>query len=251
MEKSTQMGMNRTGIDISPVHSKAMIRGARELTPDVKETSRQSLSAIERQYIESAGPVGSVPVPATIKGALKSAMDKFTGRNPEILINKLGERLAFERSGVRLYDSVIRRCEALSSMQGRESLPVEQLVEIRNEEAEHFRILKDAMEDMGADPTAQTPDADVSGTIGLGFQKVLTDPRTSISQCLETLLGVELLDNAAWELLIALSEELGMDEMADRFRHALRQEETHVQRIRAWYEAAVLTQSGRSTDTQH
>lgn len=247
MEKSTQMGVNRTGIDMSPLHSKAMISGAKELTPDNSNLDGQIITAIERQYIETASAVGSVPMPGTLRGALKSAMDKFAGRNPEVLLNKLGERLAFERSGVRLYEAAIRKCEAL----GTSALPLAELKEIRDEEAEHFRILKEAMVTLGADPTAQTPDADVSGVTAMGFQKVLTDPRTTISQCLQALLGLELADNAAWELLIALADEMELDPLADRFRHALSQEESHVQRVRNWYEHTVLSQLNRSQDVSH
>ena len=250
MEKSTQMGANRTGIDMSPIHSKEMIKGAKELTP-LTTPDGNSIATIQSQYLNDASAVGSVPVPGTLRGALKSAMDKMTGHNPEVFLNKLGERLAYERSGVRLYESVIRRCEAMEASMGSSPLPLELLREMRDEEAEHFMMVQGAMESMGADPTAQTPDADVSGVAAMGFQKVLNDPRSSVSQCLEAMLSVELADNAAWELLITLAQDMGMDELADQFGHALRQEEEHVQRVRMWYEQAVRSQASKRSDTQH
>lgn len=250
MEKSTEMGMNRTGIAMSPIHSKAMISGSQQLTP-VERPDGQAVKLMERQFIENAGKVGSVPVPGTLSGALKTAMEKMTGRNPEALLNKMGERLAFERSGVRLYESMIRKCEAVASLQGAAPLPLDELQHIRSEELEHFRLLKTCMTDMGADPTAQTPDADVSGVAASGAMKVIADPRTSVAQCLEALLMVELADNAAWELLIALSEQMGMDSMADDFRQALKQEETHVRRVRDWYEQAVMADAGRENAARH
>lgn len=243
MENSTPMGMNRTGIDASPVDSKEMISGAERLTP-LAGPDGQLMQSIERQYIEESDRIGSVPIPGTIRGALKAAMKKMTGRNPEMLINKLGERLAYERSGVRLYDSFILKHEALAAVDGDSPVSTEELLHIRDEEAQHFQILRDAIEALGADPTAQTPDADVSGVAGMGIQKVLSDPRTTISQCLEMLLTLELSDNAAWELLIRLTDEMGLDEMADQFRRALEQEEEHLRMVRSWYEESVITQAG-------
>ena len=37
---------------------------------------------------------------------LKTALNKLVGVSPEVLIDKLGERLAFERTGTRLYDAL-------------------------------------------------------------------------------------------------------------------------------------------------
>lgn len=243
MENSTHMGTNRTGIDASPMDSKEMISGAERLTPVSRGNDRQ-MQSIERQYIEESEGVGSVPIPGTIRGALKAAMKKMTGRNPEMLINKLGERLAFERSGVRLYDSFIRKHETLAAVDGDSPVVLDELLHIRDEEAQHFQLLRDAIEALGADPTAQTPDADLGGVAAMGIQKVLTDPRTTISQGLEMLLTLELSDNAAWELLIKLTDDMGLDEMADQFRRALEQEEEHLRMVRSWYEESVMTQAG-------
>src|SRR5690606_17104124 len=129
---------------------------------------------------------------------------------------KLGERLAYERSGVRLYEAFIRKCEALQNGVSESLIPLDELWEIRNEEEQHFLMLQDCIRQLGADPTAQTPDADVSGVASMGIMQVLTDPRTTLSQGLEALLSIELIDNAAWELLLELCEEMKLDEMAER-----------------------------------
>jgi bacterioferritin (cytochrome b1) len=236
--KSNQIGMNRTGIDMSPAQAKEMVRGAEELTP-LRAGNGHSLASIEREYIEAADPLGSVPLPGTLKGALKSFMDKATGRNPEVFLNKLGERLAFERTGVRLYDALITKCEATGS-----ALPIERLREIRDEEAQHFHLLTEAMESLGADPTAQTPDADVAAVASSGIQKVLTDPRTSVAQCLDAMLTAELTDNAGWDMLCSLAEEMGLDELEAEFRQALAEEDTHLEDVRTWVTESVLSESG-------
>jgi rubrerythrin len=242
VERSSQMGTNRTGIDMSPFDSKAMTEASEKFFKT--EGSAEALKTLKRNYARDAGTLGSVPVPGTPKGMFKSALKKMTGTNPEMFINKLGERLAYERSGVRVYESFIEKCEAVEAEGGlAPEISIEKLQQFRNEEAEHFRMLEACIEELGADPTAQTPDADVMGVASLGLMKVVSDPRTSISQSMEAMLSLELTDNVAWELLISLAEDMGMDEMAERFGHALHQENTHVSHIHEWYEKLVRSQS--------
>lgn len=241
MEKATELGSNKTGMDMSPLQSKNMT-DTEELSP-VDQSDRSALTTMRREYLEISEPLGSVPVPGTVKGALKSTMKKFTGRNPEVFINKLGERLAFERTGVRIYEQLILKCShAAENGTSPVDIPLERLQEFCNQEAEHFALLKECVEELGADPTAQTPDADASAVASLGLLKVVVDPRTSISQTLEAMLSLELTDNAAWELLIQLADDMSLSHMSERFDHALHQEEIHLVQVREWYEQSVRMQ---------
>ncbi|HEX5057439.1 MAG TPA: ferritin-like domain-containing protein [Gammaproteobacteria bacterium] len=246
MEKTNKLGRNRTGIDMSPIHSKEMISGAETLTPPT-QSDFPPLMVIEREYIEEGGTVGSVPVPGTMKGVLKSTMEKMTGHNPEVLLNKMGERLAFERSGVRLYEAFIIKCESINLPT---PISLDILQQFRAEEEQHFHTIKNAMLSMGADPTAQTPDADVVAVASMGIQKVIQDPRTSLSQCLSALLTAELVDNAGWEILIKLAEGLGLEQITADFVKPLQEEEKHLQTIREWYEYAVMAEAGKKL-TKH
>lgn len=243
MEKTVEMGTNRTGMDMSPLQGKVMEAGAAEATPTAG--SEAELHELGKDYIRGAGTLGSVPLPGTVRGALKAMKDKLTGRHTEVLLNKLGERLAFERSGVRVYEAFIAKCEAAAAG---DTLPAAVDLDMARqfciEEAQHFALLRDVIEGLGADPTAQTPDADVAAVASLGQMKVIQDPRTSVPQCLEALLGLEQADNAAWELLVRLSRELTLDEIADRFHDAEEQEDRHLATVRGWLEAAVLEEAG-------
>jgi len=49
-------------------------------------------------------------------------------------------------------------------------------------------------------------------------------------------LAAELIDVASWELLERLAREMGQDAIADRFNHALQQENEHLVTISGWYE---------------
>lgn len=236
------LGMNRTGVDMSPIHSKQMM----QVDADIPQTTNgaSTRATIENYFLENADPLGSVPLPGTVKGAAKSALKMTTGHHPEVFINKLGERLAYERSGVRIYQQLIAKCtHAADALTPDLQLPIERLQEFCRQEEEHFDLLTQCLLKLGADPTAQTPDADASSVAASGMMKVITDPRTSVSQCLQAMLAIELADNAAWELLIKLAEDMGMKDMAGQFEHARKQEDIHLREVREWYEQSVRGQA--------
>jgi hypothetical protein len=95
------------------------------------------------------------------------------------------------------------------------------------------------LESLGADPTAQTPCADIAGIESMGLMQVLDDPRTTLQQSVHALLMAELADNSGWELLIALSEDMRQDQMAANFRQALQNEQEHLTQVRSWLEQSV------------
>jgi hypothetical protein len=237
MEKSTEVGLNRTGVDMSPIDTKEMLALSRA-TPPSSGGDEMSMAAVRREYNAEAEELGSIPPPGTLKGVASTAVQKLTGKNPEAFIDKLGCRLAFERTGVRLYDALIAKC---STAPGADvQVPLDTLWTFRNQELQHFKLVEAAIRSIGADPTAQTPSADVDGVASMGLIQVLTDPRTSVAQCLEAILIAELADNDAWHMLILLAEKMGMNDMARDFRIALNEEDNHLMHVRQWYKQLVL-----------
>ena len=239
MENPTKLGINRTGIQMSPLLTEEMVKHAGKTVPPPGDA--QALARLRGDYIAEADALGSVPVPATVKGVVKSGMEMLTGERPQVFIDKLGERLAFERSGTRLYDALITKCQA-SNGSG-PAVPIETLRQFRKEEAEHFKLVAEAIETLGGDPTAQTPSADLVGVEAMGLMQVLNDPRTSPTQCLHAILVAEMADNDGWALLIKLAEEMGQSTMADNFRVALDDERNHLEKIRAWHQAATMDEA--------
>lgn len=240
MEPTAKMGMNRTGVQMSPLDIKAMLEGIEHSRPS-SGGGKEQIAAMRSSYIAEADPVGTVPIPSTMKGAVKAGLKKMAGDNPEVLLDKLGERLAFERTGTRLYDALLTKYDAAP-----DQLPAmkkERLLQFRDEEAKHFNWVAEAIEQLGADPTAQTPCADVSGVEALGLMQVLDDPRTTLAQCLNAILIAELADNAGWELLIQLTRDLGKDKIAAQFEKALAEEQVHLKHIKQWVEQSVRQQA--------
>lgn len=239
MATATQIGMNRTGVKTAPGEIEEMLEAVERSRPSPGDETE--FAKLRASFIEEADPVGTVPPPATLKGVAKAGMEKLAGERPEVLIDKLGERMAFERGGTRLYDSLIIKYKAMREQAPFVSLEV--LEQFREAEARHFALCANALEYMGADPTAQTPCADVIGVEAAGLMQVMDDPRTTLPQCLNAILVAELADNAGWELLIKLAEEADQEDMAENFRSALTEERRHLEQIKTWHEQSVLDEA--------
>jgi rubrerythrin len=229
--------LNRTGIQMSPFDASELIKAAGS-TPPEPAGDESALMELRSTYIANSDPIGSVPIPGTLKGAVTVGAAKLIGERPEVLLDKLGERLAFERTGTRLYDALITKFDA--TQEGTPGMARDALLQIRNDEARHFLILVDAIESLGGDPTAQTPCADVAGVEAHGLMQVVTDPRTTLGQSLHAILVAEMADQNGWELLIALARDHGQDGLATDFETALNEERGHLQQVQRWVEEAVL-----------
>ncbi|MES2820415.1 MAG: ferritin-like domain-containing protein [Pseudomonadota bacterium] len=230
MSTTAKLGMNYTGMQMSPKDSEKLMDAVNEVLPDVPG-DEGALASERGAMVFEADRIGSVALPGSAKGMLKSGLDKLRGKSPELLIDKLGERLAFERTGVRLYEAVLAKASVLEFGDADDLTGV--FKQIRDEEAEHMTVLVEALEHLGADPTSQTPCADVAGVTAMGVMQVLTDPRTNLAQSLNALLTVELTDNAAWELLIDLAEAAGHDGISQSFQLPLAQEREHLVKIKS------------------
>lgn len=117
----TTLGMNRTGAKVSPAGTSAMTDAVNELTPEMP-VDTAAIEAERITYINEAESVGSIPPPLSLKGVLKTGMAKMKGGEPSLLVDKMGERIAFERGGVRLYEALIAKYQAVEAI-GDEVLP--------------------------------------------------------------------------------------------------------------------------------
>lgn len=243
MNKPTDMGDNRTGSALSPAASKRAMEAARAGTPDrLVDTGGLELHAARLQWSIESEPVGTMPAPGTLKGAARTAVVVMQGKHPNVFMDHLAARLAFERTGTRLYELLLVKLEAADVHEGGPTR--EELEAIRNEELQHAVMLEQCIEKLGSDPTVVTPAADVQAAASHGVINVLADPRTTLTQALEAVLIAELTDNDAWSVLSELAAGLGHDEIAARFSHAVDQEQDHLIRVRRWVSAGLLGQAG-------
>jgi hypothetical protein len=237
----TDLGMNRTGIATSPIDTPRMVEAAMEITV-MPEGAGEALNMRRSYAAESPAPIGSMPPPVTPKGMGKAALQALKGNKATVLLDKMGERLAFERTGTRLYEALLVKV-AGSGAAGVGPMAAD-LEELRAEELRHFELVQRHLVRMGADPTVQTPCADLAGVQAMGVLQVLTDPRTTLSQCLNAILTTELADTAGWELLARLARESGETDMATEFEVAHVTEQQHDVRVKTWLQELIFTDAG-------
>jgi len=225
-------GGNRTGLETAPELAKELISGAVDMGPD-PEGGPEIADAERAVYINEGFPVGSLPV---VSVADEENADEDI-KEVAVFLDKLSERLAFERMGTRLYDALINKCKTLDVDDGP---TLDELQEIRDEELRHFVMLDEAIASLGGDPTVQSPCADVTAVASQGIMQVLMDPRTTVTQCLSAILTAELTDNAGWEMLINLAGEFGYEDLEEQFTGAFENEQKHLMNVQNWLSDGIM-----------
>lgn len=247
-KEATDLGMNKTGIMMSPVEAMKTAKGAVELTKPLSQGDESAFAINRIMYMKEADPVGTMPMPGSIRGAMAALQEKIMNGD-HTFMDKLGERIAFERTGTRLYEALISKYQGTTDQS---KLPDFKIIQqFYAEELKHFRMACEVMTKIGGDPTAMTPSADICGVAAFGWVQVMTDPRTTFKQCLEIILQAELVDNACWEVLIALAEDVGLKNYADEFRTALEEEAIHLMTVKQWVRELNLDKKIDQTSTKH
>lgn len=153
---------------------------------------------------------------------------------PTNLLDKIGERIAYEKIVIHLYDRLLEK----HRLTHQPDLPPYELIkQFHREEIEHHRILSDVMESLGGDPRKLTPSGKLENVAENGWIKVLDDSSSTFEQCLHIIHLAELGDNDSWELLVELAELNQLTEIAEQFRNCLAQEEGHILNVRNWTRA--------------
>lgn len=233
-QQRAQVGMNRTGTARVADRTQEMLAGLSELQP-ATTGGISELARARQKAAEQVEPLGHIPPPAGLASKAKTAVEKAVGREVDVLVDKLGARLAFERTGTRLYEALITKLDMLGSFDGGPTR--ENLETILNEEYRHFRMLKTEMEQLGADPTAMTPSADLEGVASQGIVALISDPRTTLLQGLEAILIAELADGDGWRALVELSEQASKPDLSRKCTTAEADELRHIASVRRWVAA--------------
>jgi rubrerythrin len=216
-------GDNRTGITQHPDLVAEMIEGTAEFGP----TSRGGVEALAANRIRVAkesAPAATMP----------PAKDVPLERLP--ILDKLGARLAFERTGTRLYQALISKLDAYGTFRGGPSRA--DLEHIRDEEQRHLALAQDLIVRLGGDPTVVTPCANLQLVASHGIGQVLVDPRTTLIEGLDAIIVAELTDHESWELLARSVAPLGDKQIEAQIREAERVEAEHLTKVRSWLAAA-------------
>jgi rubrerythrin len=225
MKAAENQAMNRTGVATAPKFAEEQTAGAKQ-TPPSSKGDESELAKVRAAYQKEARPIGSLP-PEPVPSTPIQAM----------LLDKLGERCAFERTGTRYYDVLVQkhRTEGI-----KKDPTLSELQHFRDEEFAHFEFLRRAITQLGGDPTVETPAADLAGVTSKGVGQVLADPRTKFAQCLEAILVAELADNDGWQLLAEIARTASQKELAEGCETALKEEQNHLEHVRRWLRGLTL-----------
>src|SRR3569832_1025021 len=116
MQQQSETGMNRTGARMSPALSEEMVKGAEEggYTSPGDEHALEQL----RGDGQPRPPMGSPPPPASVKGIALAGLEAVKGNKASVLLDKLGERLAFASPGARLYEGLLTKLDEIGTWEG-------------------------------------------------------------------------------------------------------------------------------------
>jgi hypothetical protein len=218
---SAQPGDNHTGIALHPEYAVEMVNGTKEFGP----TSGGGPELLAQNRVRVAAmstPMGTMPPVSSVPA------------EQLVLLDKLGARLQFERTGTRLYDALISKLDAHGTFDGGPSR--EDLLQIRNEEHGHAQLVQALILEIGGDPTVVTPCANLQSVASRGIGDVLIDPRTTLLECLDAILVAELADHESWELLVTLASPV-VTQLTAELREAQQTEAQHLVKVRAWLAA--------------
>ena len=171
-------------------------------------------------------------------------MEKLVQGNAAFVLDVLCGRLAFERTGVKLYDTVIHKIER----QGEERYHavLGPMRHIRDEEQEHATFLEETIRSLGGNPDELTSMKQLETEESMGIVSVIVDGHQRVIDLLHALLAAELADNAGWDVLVKLSSETGDRKAKAAFAKRLAEEAKHLLFIReAVIRAAEIELLGR------
>lgn len=235
-----ELVVNRTGILLNPELGAELLQGAKETIPS-SEADGEEMEMERAEYAQEGLPIGSYPSP--VNGTdIDSSEGLESDDRMAVLLDKLGERLAFERQGTRLYEAFIQKIEAMP-IEDTDAPTADDLRHICEEELEHFKLLQQAIVKLGGDATVQTPSADVAGVLSHGALQIMSDPRATIPQALQAALNAELADNDGWKMLQELFEQLEHTDLAKQCAKAYEEEQEHLENVRTWLSQMTLSEA--------
>jgi bacterioferritin (cytochrome b1) len=157
-------------------------------------------------------------------------MEKLAQKNAAFVLDVLSGRLAFERTGVKLYDTVIEKIER--NAEPRYHAIVNQLRQIRAEEKEHEEWLEAQIRALGGYPNETTDMAQLETEEGSGIKSVICDGHGKVIHLVHALLAAELADNAGWDVLVKLADDAGDKKAKAAFARRMAEEAKHLLFIR-------------------
>jgi rubrerythrin len=145
------------------------------------------------------------------------------------LMTLLSERLAFERTAVRLYDAALEKLQASGDEDVMKVVPTMQ--GYRDQEEEHANWIEAQMQKLGHVPRT-TPLTQAVQRESRGMEQVIAGRDDGLLPVLHALYGVELMDNAGWDVLLQVAQQAGDDNALIELNERVEHEKQHLDLIR-------------------
>jgi ferritin-like metal-binding protein YciE len=151
-------------------------------------------------------------------------------RNRGPVVDLLSERLAFERSTVRLYDRILETLRGSTEAAARDLHAT--MLKHRGEEEEAARWLEGRIRELAGDGGAETDLGRLATREARGIEEVADADGADATHLFHALLAVEGVDVAGWELLVELAEGAGDARARHDLERHLRRERQHLAFVR-------------------
>ena len=176
MKQTATVGTNRTGVAVAPERLQEMLSGMEEFPPSAQGNA-QEIAQVRIAYAQLAEPPGSVPLPPTLKGKIATTVQAIK----EEQFSSWTSSGSGWRSSGRARASMKPWSRSMTPMAASRAARAGTISSTccRNTGA---TMLQAAIEQLGGDPTAVTPSANLQATAAHGIQKVVVDPRTTLLQ---------------------------------------------------------------------
>ena len=157
-------------------------------------------------------------------------MKKLAELHPDKLLALLEERLTFERTSVKLYDTVIAKMQA--SVHPGLGVIRPQMMRQREQEKEHVEWLELSIHDLGNVPSVSNEMSELAQRELESIAAVI-EKDEEIQHLFHAMLTAELADDTGWKLLTLLAYEAEDADARRELRRRSREEEEHVIFVRS------------------
>jgi hypothetical protein len=151
---------------------------------------------------------------------------RLAEKNPQQVVDLLCERLAFERSTVKLYDRILEALGGAPDASMRDLRAT--MAKHRQEEDEIASWLEGRIRELGGGEGADTDLARLATREARGIEEVAANDAADLTHLLHALLAVEGVDVAGWDLLVELADAAGDARAKRELERCQRREAEHL-----------------------
>ncbi len=226
------MGLRRSDdtSEREPVQQSSIVRGP----SGARDVPRSCPTFVER---ESKNLRATVVADAGYASRVLTSETQATARGPEhlLLVDKLMERCAFERTTACLYEAIDLRVAEHGSFPGGPTRAM--LSGFAKTKLRHVDVVAAALYAFGAGPPPDAP-AFVSHAALRAVLALVEDPGTALPAALDAIAIVELADERAWGVLVELCRRAGNPGLGGLLDGAQKDACDHLHAVRTWIAAA-------------